>query len=60
MQWVKQIFEGKEGKKKPKIFEEKKEDKAILNKTFSPIPRPKKNQGDMQFEELRMLIKMAF
>jgi hypothetical protein len=40
---LKKNFGGKEGKKKSKIFEEKKEDKVNLNKTFSPIPRPKKN-----------------
>jgi hypothetical protein len=58
-------MKGKDVKKKANIFSEfKKEDKVNLNKTYAPIPKNKlfSNQynAEIEVEEIRMLIKMAF
>jgi hypothetical protein len=47
MEELKKNFVNKESKKKIKIFEEKKEEKFILNKTFTSGAKKNKNDNDM-------------
>ena len=49
MEELKKNFGNKETKKKTKIFEEKKEEKFVPNKTFTSGRKKNKNDNDMEF-----------